>query len=145
MSSQGSISTFKGTRDGVGLALSGGGFRVTLFHLGALWRLSELGILSQVSRISSVSGGSILNGLLAIIWEKQDFKDGVAFNFEQAVVSPLWTLCSHDLDVCAAFLGLFFGERPLAREYGIRLVGDTTLQDIPDYPEFLPTERITCP
>ena len=36
MSSQSSTSTFKGTRDGVGLALPRGGFRVTLFHLGAL-------------------------------------------------------------------------------------------------------------
>ena len=137
MSSQGSISTFKGTRDGVGLALSGGGFRATLFHLGALWRLNELGILSQVSRISSVSGGSILNGLLAITWENLDFKDGMASNFEQAVVSPIWALCSQDLDVRAALCGLFFGARPLAREYRIRLVGDATLQDLPDYPDFL--------
>ena len=28
-----------------GLALSGGGFRATLFHLGTLWRLNELGLL----------------------------------------------------------------------------------------------------
>ncbi len=41
---------------GIALALSGGGFRAMLFHAGALMRLNELGILSRVARISSVSG-----------------------------------------------------------------------------------------
>jgi NTE family protein len=35
-------------RKGMALALSGGGFRAALFHLGALRRLNELGVLSQV-------------------------------------------------------------------------------------------------
>src|SRR5437867_10449977 len=46
-------------RPGIGLALSGGGFRATLFHCGALWRLNELGYLQKLARVSSVSGGSI--------------------------------------------------------------------------------------
>src|SRR5712691_7171640 len=49
----------------IGLALSGGGFRATLFHLGAIRRLHELRILPKVTTVSSVSGGSILNGFLA--------------------------------------------------------------------------------
>ena len=49
----------------IGLALSGGGFRATLFHLGAIRRLNEFGIAAQLTSISSVSGGSILNGFLA--------------------------------------------------------------------------------
>ena len=48
------------------LALSGGGFRATLFHCGALLRLNELGYLTKISRISSVSGGSIASGMLAV-------------------------------------------------------------------------------
>ena len=52
-------------RDGIGLSMSGGGFRATLFHLGALRRLNELGILSQVKTIASVSGGSIAAGCVA--------------------------------------------------------------------------------
>ncbi len=52
-------------RQGVALCLSGGGFRASLFHLGALRRLNELGILSQVDVISSVSGGSIFAAHLA--------------------------------------------------------------------------------
>lgn len=50
---------------GLCLALSGGGFRATLFHLGALRRLNELGLLSSFKSISSVSGGSMIALCLA--------------------------------------------------------------------------------
>lgn len=52
-------------RSGIALCLSGGGYRAVLFHLGGLRRLHELGILSQLSYVSSVSGGSIAAGFLA--------------------------------------------------------------------------------
>lgn len=52
-------------RNGIGLCLSGGGFRATLFHLGALRRLNELGVLHRVRTISSVSGGSLMALVLA--------------------------------------------------------------------------------
>ena len=35
-----------------------------LFHVGALWRLNELGYLKQLTRVSSVSGGSIAAAVL---------------------------------------------------------------------------------
>jgi|GEM_PF-5896550 len=35
----------EGLQAGLGLALSGGGFRATLFHAGALLRLNQLGYL----------------------------------------------------------------------------------------------------
>jgi NTE family protein len=44
----------------LGLALSGGGFRSALFHVGMLARLAELDLLRKVDVISSVSGGSII-------------------------------------------------------------------------------------
>ena len=44
----------------IGLALSGGGFRASIFHLGVIRRLEELGIMKDVDTISSVSGGSII-------------------------------------------------------------------------------------
>jgi NTE family protein len=50
----------------LGLALSGGGFRASLFHLGVLSRLAELDLLRQVEVISTVSGGSILGGLYCL-------------------------------------------------------------------------------
>jgi NTE family protein len=58
----------EGLEAGTGLALSGGGFRATLFHCGALWRLNELGLLPKLARVSSVSGGSITAGQLGLKW-----------------------------------------------------------------------------
>jgi predicted acylesterase/phospholipase RssA len=43
-----------------GLALSGGGFRAALFHIGVLARLAELDVLRHVEVLSCVSGGSII-------------------------------------------------------------------------------------
>lgn len=51
--------------EGQGLALSGGGYRASLFHLGVTRRLHEIGALQRTTRLSSVSGGSILAGFLA--------------------------------------------------------------------------------
>ena len=51
--------------DRLALCLSGGGYRAALFHLGAVRRLNELGVLSKIDTISSVSGGSILAAHLA--------------------------------------------------------------------------------
>jgi predicted acylesterase/phospholipase RssA len=52
----------------LGLALSGGGFRASLYHLGLLRFLRDAGILSQVTHITSVSGGSIMAAHLALNW-----------------------------------------------------------------------------
>lgn len=48
----------------IGLALSGGGMRAAVFHLGILQALAEEGLLQQVSRISTVSGASLCMGLI---------------------------------------------------------------------------------
>ena len=58
---------------GVALCLSGGGYRAMLFHVGALWRLNELGWLPKLDRVSSVSGGSITAGVLALRWSQLAF------------------------------------------------------------------------
>jgi hypothetical protein len=52
------------------LWLSGDGYRATLFHLGALTRLNEVGLLSQIGTIGAVSGGAIAAAVLAarITW-----------------------------------------------------------------------------
>ncbi|MDD5320129.1 MAG: patatin-like phospholipase family protein [Methylococcales bacterium] len=44
----------------IGLALSGGGFRASLFHIGMLAKLAELDLLRGVEYLSCVSGGSII-------------------------------------------------------------------------------------
>ncbi|MCW9054887.1 MAG: patatin-like phospholipase family protein [Candidatus Pacebacteria bacterium] len=48
----------------IGLVLSGGGTRAAVFHLGVLKRLAEAQKLKEVSRISSVSGGSLITALI---------------------------------------------------------------------------------
>jgi len=52
----------------VALALSGGGFRATLFHLGVLLYLRDSGGLAKVTHISSVSGGSITAAFVLANW-----------------------------------------------------------------------------
>lgn len=52
----------------LGLALSGGGFRATAFHLGVLKRLRELKLLHEIDLISTVSGGSIA-GAYWVYWQ----------------------------------------------------------------------------
>lgn len=50
---------------GIAVALSGGGFRATLSGLGVLRFLADAGLLAQVRYVSSVSGGSVANGVFA--------------------------------------------------------------------------------
>ena len=48
----------------IALALSGGGVRAMVFHLGVLKLLAERELLEHVGRVSTVSGGTLLVGLL---------------------------------------------------------------------------------
>ena len=60
-----------GSRTKIGLALSGGGFRASIFHLGVIRRLEELGIMKDVDVISTVSGGSIIGAYYVCEMEKR--------------------------------------------------------------------------
>lgn len=53
-----------------GLALSGGGFRDAVYHLGVICLLRDADRLSQVSHITTVSGGSVIAAHLALNWER---------------------------------------------------------------------------
>lgn len=48
------------TKPKIGLALSGGGSRAIAFHLGCLRALDKLGLLDQITILSTVSGGSVI-------------------------------------------------------------------------------------
>jgi NTE family protein len=50
-------------RTKLGLALAGGGFRASLFHVGVLRELARRGLLGKVEVLSTVSGGSIVGAL----------------------------------------------------------------------------------
>jgi predicted acylesterase/phospholipase RssA len=70
----------------LGLALSGGGLRATVYHLGLLRFLRDAGILSQVTHITSVSGGSIMAAHLALHWR---LYTGSAEEFDKAAAHLL--------------------------------------------------------
>lgn len=126
---------------GIALCLSGGGSRALLYHVGALWRLNELGLLGRVARISSVSGGSIVAGVLGMNWAKLGFDaDGRAASFADQVVKPLRAFSDKTHDVRAGVRG-FFGPGTTSQAYASALArhlyGDKTLQDLPDEPRFV--------
>lgn len=65
-----------------GLALSGGGFRATLFHLGVISYLRDSRKLQNVSHICAVSGGSIMAAHLVKNWDL--YANGSDEEFERA-------------------------------------------------------------
>src|SRR5437016_4040929 len=130
----------EGLENITGLALSGGGFRATLFHCGTLWRLNEVGYLRKLDRISSVSGGSIAAGVLAFHWAKLSFTDDEATNFAAEIVNPLRDFCSRDIDIPAIGLGTLAPWKDISEvieaDYRKYLFKDMTLQQLPDQPRF---------
>jgi predicted acylesterase/phospholipase RssA len=70
---------------GIGVALSGGGHRASLWGLGALLYLVDSGSAREVSSIASVSGGSITNGVVA---QRVRFRETDPEAFRE-VVAPL--------------------------------------------------------
>ena len=99
----------------VGLALSGGGFRASFFHIGVLARLAERDMLRHIEVLSCVSGGSILGAHYYLevkqLLEKpelggnpsrddyvdlvkkveRDFLAGVGSNVRMRVLGSFWT------------------------------------------------------
>jgi predicted acylesterase/phospholipase RssA len=65
----------------LGMTLSGGGFRATLFHLGVVRLLHDTGLLPVVKRIGAVSGGSVLAAHVVLHW---DSYTGDKASFESA-------------------------------------------------------------
>jgi NTE family protein len=127
---------------GIALCLSGGGYRAMLFHLGALWRLNELGHLRKLDRISSVSGGSITAGVLGLKWSKLAFgANGVAAAFDAEVAQPVRALAGKTIDEGSIVGGILLpgsiGDK-VADAYRRHLFGNATLQDLPaDPPRFV--------
>lgn len=120
----------------IGIALSGGGFRAMLFGLGSLQRLNDAGLLGRLDRVTGVSGGSILAGVLAHRWKQLGFVDGRATNFDSLVAEPVRRFCSRTIDVGAGLKGLLTPFRTagdfLADRYDKDLFGGAMLKDIPD-------------
>jgi len=120
--------------DGVTLSLSGGGYRAMVFHIGALWRLNEAGLLGRLKRISSVSGGSITAAYLGLLWTKLQFNGGKAANF-QLFVEGMQKMADASVDIGAVIGGIFLpgtiSDR-VAGAYDDVLFKGAKLADLPD-------------
>lgn len=68
------------------LAMSGGGLRATLFHLGLVRMLHDGKMLNQISHIVAISGGSILASHMALNWDKYS---GNTKDFEKAAAEVI--------------------------------------------------------
>ena len=125
-----------GPEPGIGLAVSGGGYRAMLFHLGAFLRLHELGLLERLDRISSVSGGSITAAKIALEWPRLRTRH----DFFEHVVTPIRRLAGTTIDIPCIIAGIVLPGSVasyVAFAYRRFLFGDATLQDLPKAPEFL--------
>ena len=131
---------------GLALCLSGGGFRALLFHLGALRRLNELGVLAKVDTLSATSGGSILAARLATIIAKDPARTA-AFTpeeWDELVEAPLRDLTREDLLRGPRMLGLFARSlfQPNARAEALakryeELLTPLKLRELPPSPRFV--------
>ncbi|HEX8393540.1 MAG TPA: patatin-like phospholipase family protein [Longimicrobium sp.] len=124
---------------GIGLCLSGGGYRAMLFHAGVIWRLNELGILHELKRISSVSGGSLTAAMLGLHWRSLRWLQvegrTVASDLTEQVIEPIQRLARHTVDGWsvgggAVLPGVSISEL-VERAYRKHLFGEATLQDLP--------------
>jgi len=122
-----------------GIALSGGGYRATLFHLGALRRLNEIGWLPRLERIVSVSGGSLLLGyLLCRTPEVLDKSKGVSpLDWATKVSAPVHSFVKNDLRTKQTLLNFsvnWFTNRDKRLNNSInrltKLYGQKTLGDV---------------
>ncbi len=105
-----------------------------MFHAGALIRLNEAGLLKDLKRISSVSGGSITAGVLGLKWRALDFKDDVAQALMDEVIGPIRKLASTTVDTPAVIEGKLLPGTvadKLAAAYDKVLFHKATLQDLP--------------
>lgn len=126
----------RGPSLGIGICVSGGGYRAMLFHLGAFLRLFELGLLQKASRISSVSGGSITSAKLGLEWSKLKTRD----DFFDHVVEPIRRVAGTTIDIPAIAAGLLLPGKVadyMALLYRRLLFDGATLQDLPGKPEFV--------
>jgi NTE family protein len=130
----------------VALCLSGGGFRAALFHLGGLRRLNEVGLLSQVDTITSVSGGSIISAHLATRVRPWPAAGAVLSDaeWEQRVAGPFKAFVRRNLRTWPILNRLLpwnwlwdsTAVETLARQYERRLTV-MRLPELPDRPRFI--------
>lgn len=125
-----------GPTPGIALCLSGGGYRAMIFHLGTLWRLNQLGFLKRLARVSSVSGGSITAGVLALAWKDLSWNESdVGTNLEELVINRIRNFANNTIDQGSIIKGILLPRQSISDEvadaYREHLFGSATLQNLP--------------
>lgn len=127
--------------DGIGFCVSGGGYRAMLFHAGAVFRMNELGLLSKLDRVSSVSGGSMMAAALATAWPKLKFNaKGVATNLTSEFLSLVHAQAEDSVDVEAGLVGILpfvTAGQMAAKSYAKNLTKGANLSSLPARPLFV--------
>lgn len=134
-----------GARTGWALCLSGGGYRAALFHLGAVRRLNECGVLGRLDLVSSVSGGSILAAHLTRVLSPWPQAGETVTNWTQRVAAPFQAFCRVDIRTPALMASLLHPWRCLTQGLDptrletayLRLLTDARLSDLPEHPRFV--------
>jgi len=127
----------------IALCLSGGGFRASLFHCGALRRLAELGILASVKTISTVSGGSIFAGFLATRIVEKGGIQPLIHDWESSVAAPFRAFTAKDLRTLPVLLHLGWNWLwPVPRSAHVtrllkRRLTRLAIGQLPESPEFI--------
>ncbi len=126
----------------IALALSGGGFRATVFHLGVLMRLAAEDRLEEVTFLSTVSGGSLCTGL---IFALNDFKWPSSATYREHIIkNARRLLTTRDLQRSLAMRTLIslwnvFDTRAddisalMRKEWGVT----ARLSDLPEQPRWM--------
>lgn len=135
-----------GFRPRIGLAFSGGGFRATVFGLGALRALHDRNVLRDVTVVSGISGGSLLAAMWA--YGPENFTDfdasvtdlvtnGLQWELARRAFTP-GAIVANGASLISAVVGKPFGGRRAstrtealvqalsARPFGQRLLSDVT-------------------
>jgi NTE family protein len=129
------------------VALSGGGYRAALFHLGVLRRLNEVGMLGNIDTFACVSGGSIIGAILANTirknpewWPKPG--DTISLKeWEERFAGPVRLAMEKDIRTKAILGGLPI--QGLNRAVQVvenqltKRLDEARLQDLPQHPQFL--------
>lgn len=120
----------------IGLALSGGGIRAMIFHLGLFQWLAENNLLENIKRISSVSGASLCVGM---IYSHNNLQWPTSEEFLAITMPTIKTALQKDLQASAIIKLLhsptYWGRKVnviakvLERKWGVRgklpqLIGD---------------------
>ncbi len=121
----------------------GRGYRATLFHLGAVRRLHEVGLLARLDAISSVSGGSVFAAVLADLAIERGWQERIELDDYERLAERVRAVTATDLRTVPFLRHVAWNwiePRPRVRELErllARHVSARRLDELPRSPRFV--------